>query len=120
MFSVGQYIVIGLASSVYVTGSVLLLLGRFFLPGGPSPPVEAGREQTTGHGEVDGAYVFPGSESSGFDIAPTYTASPLARGQKKTSHPNFALDGQRAGHRAARGESGTAEQILLATPICLN
>lgn len=121
MFSIGQYIIIGLASSVYVAGSALLLAGRFFLPGDPLSAVEAGREPAPGGREVNGgAYFVPVPERSGIGGATISTTSATGGKQVRGAHPNFSLDLQGTQQNAAGHTSGTAKQGLLTTPVCLN
>ena len=116
MFSLSQYVIIGLAGSVYLAGAVILLTGGSFLRNCRLPILDADGEQTAASGAVEELpYFFPVLEKervgSGSSIGPL-----LPEGEKmRSSHGDLSAD-----RRAVEHRSENAESDLLTSPICLN
>jgi hypothetical protein len=116
MFSLSQYVIIGLAGSVYLAGAAILLTGGSFLRNCRLPILDAEREQTATSGAVEELpYFFPVLEKervgSGSSIGPL-----LPEGEKmRSSHGDLSAD-----RRAVEHRSENAESDLLTSPICLN
>ena len=116
MFSLSQYVIIGLAGSVYLAGAAILLTGGSFLRNCRLPILDAEREQTATSGAVEELpYFFPVLEKervgSGSSIGPL-----LPEGEKmRSSHGALSAD-----RRAVEHRSENAESDLLTSPICLN
>ena len=116
MFSLSQYVIIGLAGSVYLAGAAILLTGGSFLQNCRLPILDAEREQTATSGAVEELpYFFPVLEKervgSGSSIGPL-----LPEGEKmRSSHGALSAD-----RRAVEHRSENAESDLLTSPICLN
>ena len=129
MFSLGQYVIIGLASTIYLVGAALLLAGRtvasisesetqqglpgaakaspYFCPASGKDPDWLVRRGAAPPG--DGALPRPGARAQGFVGDPPFhpQANPQTHGPLETHGPR----GRAPGHASER---------LLTAPICLN
>ena len=117
MFSLSQYVIIGLAGSVYLAGAAILLTGGSFLRNCRLPILDAEREQTATSGAVEELpYFFPVLEKervgSGGSIGPLL---PVEGEKMRSSHGDLSAD-----RRAVEHRSENAESDLLTSPICLN
>lgn len=114
MISFGQYLIIGLASMIYLSGAAFLLMGRPFLRS-RLPGFEMGQRRTIalkGRGETP--YFYPILQEGGqATVASTGPSSSVNEGQAPTSHFERSLNRQPV-------EQRNTELVLLANPICLN
>ncbi len=117
MFSLSQYILIGLVGSVYVVGAAILLTGGAFLRNCRLPILDTDGEQTATSGAVEELpYFFPALEKGrvGSRVS-TDPLSPVGGETMRASHGDLSTD-----RRAVEHGSENAESNLLTSPICLN
>lgn len=117
MFSLSQYIIIGLVGSIYVAGTALLLAGRSFLQNSGSPFDAWEQQRTESSGALEGAPFFvPVFEVVAIEsVVPEGSRSLVGGEQVRDVRGDRSLD-----HRIAEHEGETGELLLLAEPICLN
>lgn len=123
MFSLSQYIIIGLVGSIYTAGTVFLLTGRSFLQSSSLSPGDTAEDwATTPKVDEESPYFFPVIEKGTLNdvggtetVGPTGPFPPGREKQARTSYGDSSRD-----RRAVAHESEKEELVLLTTPICLN
>lgn len=117
MFSLSQYVIIGLVGSIYVAGAAFLLAGYSFLRDRSSLSVDANKEQEDEPRAVeDSPFFFPVLENRTLEHEDfTDSLSPAGGEQTRTSPGAPSPDQQTIGSRAQK-----VELVLLTDPICLN
>jgi hypothetical protein len=123
MFSLSQYIIIGLAGSIYVAGAAFLLAGPPFLrdcsllPAGTNSPAGTNGERAGGSRPAGGApYFFPVHENRPLGHEDC-TEPPLHAGGERTRTAPTAPDPDCQG---SEPRTEKAERVLLTNPVCLN
>ena len=117
MFSLSQYIIIGLVGSIYVAGAAFLLTGYSFLQDRSLPSVDANKERGNGTRAAENPpYFFPVLENRILEPEdPTNSLSPAGEEQTRTSPRALSPDHQTIGSRTQK-----VELVLLTDPVCLN
>lgn len=116
MFTLSQYIIIGLAGSIYVAGAAFLLTGHSFVRDRSLLPVDAS-EGRVGLGAVEASPFYvpvPENNALGHE-GPRGPVSPVGEGPTGTSPSAPSPDRQAVGP-----ESEEVELVLLTNPICMN
>lgn len=112
MFSLGQILVLGLASSIYVVGAAFLLGGRSMLRRGGGPSADADGGQAFRAGTREGAPYF-------IPVLDGDATGARSRNDSASPAPRRAR-GRPARRSVARGEATEGVSASLRNPICLN
>ena len=122
MFTVGQALILGLASSIYVVGAGILLGGRSALQaalrGGRRGPLDGTGGQVVRVETTEGqpAYFVPDFRGRPSSLRARATGPARSRGPANQGPAKETPAPRGRAHRGAAGAAGAP----LATPICLN